>query len=125
MTDPKTIVIVDDEPDTANMLAEMMRLSGFNILISYGGQTATRLIAEAKPDAVILDLVMPDLPGLDVLAWMRNTESLAHIPVIVVSASQLPSDEKASLDGGASLFLPKPVSYGELKKAVDLLLLSN
>ncbi len=116
--EPKKIVIVEDEPDTAEMFAEMMRLSSFTVLKSYGGTAAIALISHVKPDAVVLDVMMPDLSGLEVLRFMRRDPSLAHTPVIVVSAKSLPSDIKEGLEAGASIYLTKPVAYQTLTEAV-------
>lgn len=115
----KTIVVVEDEPDTAEMFAEMMRLSGYQVIKSYGGAAAMALIAREKPAAVVLDVMMPDLSGLDVLRFIRNDPNLAAIPVIVVSAKSLTSDIKHGLDAGASVYLTKPVAYMDLKAAVE------
>ena len=115
----KTIVVVEDEPDTAEMFAEMMRLSGYNVLKSYGGAPAMTLIAMEKPAAVVLDLMMPDLSGLEVLRLIRNDPSLAQIPIIIVSAKSLPSDIKHGMDAGASIYLTKPVAFMDLKAAVE------
>lgn len=116
--EPKKIVIVEDEPDTAEMFAEMMRLSGFTVLKSYGGTSAIALISNVNPDAVVLDVMMPDLSGLEVLRFMRRDPRLAHIPVVVVSAKSLPSDIKEGLDAGASVYLTKPVAYQTLNQSV-------
>jgi DNA-binding response OmpR family regulator len=115
----KTIIIVEDEPDTAEMFGEMMRLSGYNVIKTYGGTTAIGLITREKPDAVVLDLMMPDLSGLEVLRFMRRDPRLERIPVIVVSAKSLPSDIKIGLDAGASVYLTKPVAFLDLKRAVE------
>lgn len=116
---PKTIVIVDDEPDTAEMFAEIMRMIGYGIVKAYSGGSAIALIAKEKPDAVVLDVMMPDLSGLDVLHFIRNYPELAKTPVVVVSAKTLPVDIKRGLDAGASVYLKKPVAYLELQEAVD------
>jgi len=115
----KTIVVVEDEPDTAEMFAEMMRLSGYEVTKTYGGSAAIALIETRKPDAVVLDIMMPDLSGLDVLGYIRRDPQLAGIPVIVVSAKSLPSDIKHGLDAGASIYLTKPVAFLDLKEAVE------
>jgi len=115
----RTIVIVEDEPDTAEMFAEMMRLAGYNVLKSYGGTPAIALISAKIPDAIVLDLMMPDLSGLEVLKFMRRDPRLAHIPVVVVSAKSLPSDIKSGLDAGASVYLTKPVAFQDLNEAVS------
>ena len=115
----KTIVIVDDEPDTAEMFGEIMRMIGYGIVKAYNGGSAIALIAKEKPAAVVLDVMMPDLSGLDVLRYIRNYPELSKIQVVVVSAKTLPVDIKKGLDAGASVYLKKPVAYLELKEAVD------
>ena len=116
--EPKKIIIVEDEPDTAEMFAEMMRLSGHHVLKSYGGTPAIALISHELPDAVVLDVMMPDLSGLEVLRFLRRDPRLEHIPVIVVSAKSLPSDIKNGLDAGANIYLTKPVAFQDLNDAV-------
>ena len=117
--DQKKIIIIEAEPDTVEMFAEMMRLNGYNVLKSYGGTPAINLISEEKPDAIVLDMMMPDLSGLDVLGQIRENPELAKIPVIVVSAMSMPQDIQAGLDAGASAYLTKPVTYQELSQAVQ------
>ncbi len=117
--DQKKIIIIEDEPDTVEMFAEMMRLSGYHVLKSYGGAPAISLIAEEKPDAVVLDMMMPGLSGMDVLSQMRSNPELSHIPVIVVSAMSMPQDIQAGLDAGASAYLTKPVTFQQLNQAVQ------
>jgi CheY-like chemotaxis protein len=114
----KTVVIVEDEPDTAEMFIEMMRLAGYQVYNSYAGAPAIALIANKKPDAVILDIMMPDLSGLEVMKYMQRDPSLADIPVVVVSAKTLPTDIQAGLSAGAVNYLTKPVTFSELKEAI-------
>lgn len=115
----KSIVVVDDEPDTAEMFAEMMELNGHRVLKSYGGAQAIHLITREKPDLVLLDIMMPDVSGLDVLRFMRRDPRLIHIPVVVVSAKSMPDDIQTGLEAGADLYLTKPVSYHDLRRAVE------
>jgi len=114
----KKIVIVEDEPDTAEMFSEMIRLSGYSVFKSYGGNPSIELIVNEQPDAIIMDVMMPDLSGYDVLRIIRNDPRVAHIPVIVVSAKSLPADIRAGLDAGASIYLTKPVAFQDLNNAV-------
>lgn len=117
--EPKTILIVEDEPDTAEMIAEMLRLNGYRIIKSYAGAPAVNLITRQKPAAVVLDLMMPDISGLEVLHFMRNDPEFASTPVIVVSAKTLPSDIRTGMEAGASVYLTKPVAYLDFKSAVE------
>ncbi|MEJ2600835.1 MAG: response regulator [Anaerolineales bacterium] len=115
----KTIIIVEDEPETAEMFAEMLRLNGYRVLTSYGGAAAIALVSKEEADAVILDLMMPDLSGLEVLSYMRRDPRLVKVPVVIVSAKGLPSDVKQGLQAGASLYLTKPVAYKDLIDALE------
>ena len=117
--DQKTVIVVEDEPDAAELFAEMMRVSGFRVLKTYSSTPAISMIAQEKPDVVILDIMMPDISGLEVLRFMRREQQLMDIPVIVVSAKSMPSDIQEGLEAGATIYLTKPVGYLDLKKAVE------
>lgn len=117
----KTVVVIEDEPDAAEMFAEMMRVNGFRVVKSYSSKPAFELIRTENPDLVILDVMMPDISGLEVLKYIRAEPNLAEIPVIVVSAKSMPSDIKTGLDAGASVYLTKPVGFLDLKQAVEKL----
>ncbi len=121
----KTILIVEDEPDTVEMFAEMMRLSGYRVLKSYGSKSAISMLAQEKPDGVILDLMLPDVSGLEVLRFIRSQPTLMHIPVIVISAKSLPGDIKTGMEMGASIYLTKPVTFLEFKKAIETAIPKN
>jgi CheY-like chemotaxis protein len=115
----KTVVVVEDEADAAEMFAEMMRVSGYRVVKSYSSAPAIDIIADEMPDIVILDVMMPDISGLEVLKFMRNDPKLEKIPVIVVSAKSMPTDIKIGMDAGASVYLTKPVGFLDLKQAVE------
>jgi DNA-binding response OmpR family regulator len=118
----KVIMIIEDEPDAAELFAEMMRLNGFRVIKTYTSTPALTLIKQEKPDLILLDIMMPDISGLDVLRYMRGEPDLASIPVVVISARATPTDVRAGLEAGASKYLTKPVGYVDLKNAVDSLL---
>ena len=122
ISDPVKVMIIEDEPEAADLFSEMMRLSGFQVLKFLNGASAMAAIATEKPSLVILDVMMPDLSGLDVLRHMRSAPESARIPVIIVSAMSMPSDIKDGLDAGAAIYLTKPVTFLELKRAVERVL---
>lgn len=116
----KSVVIVEDEPETADMLVEMMRLIGYKTYSCTTGLKAVDLIAEKKPTTILLDQMMPELSGLEVLQSLRLDPQLRHIPVIIVSAKCMPSDLRDGLEAGAAYYLTKPVSFVDLKSAVEM-----
>ena len=113
------IVIIEDEPDTAEMYAEMMRISGYEVVKYYGGLSAVAHLADQDPEAVILDLMMPDLSGLEVLNYIKEKPDLSDLPVIIVSAKTMPEDVEKGLKAGAVAYLTKPISFADLKVAID------
>jgi DNA-binding response OmpR family regulator len=118
----KTVMIIEDEPDAAEMFAEMMRVNGFRVLKMFSSAPAIPMISQEKPDVIILDIMMPDISGLEVLRYMRREPDLHAIPVIVVSAKSMPGDIKTGLEAGASMYLTKPVGFLDLKQAVEQVL---
>src|SRR5215216_1521849 len=120
MTSPeKTVLIVEDEADAAELFAEMMRVSGFRVRKTSSSAPAFSMMTEERPDIVLLDIMMPEISGLDILRQMRQDPALANIPVVVVSAKSMPTDIKHSMEAGASMYLTKPVGFIDLKEAVD------
>jgi CheY-like chemotaxis protein len=116
---PRTVLIIEDEADAADLFAEMMRVSGFRVLKTTSSTPAIDMMTAEKPDVVILDIMMPETSGLDILHHMHDDPNLAPIPVVVVSAQSLPADIKNGMDAGASTYLAKPVGFIELKEAVE------
>ena len=118
----KTVMIIEDEPEAAELFGEMMRVNGFRVMKMFSSAPAIPMIIQEKPDVIILDIMMPDISGLEVLRYMRREPDLVSIPVIVISAKSMPGDLKTGLEAGASLYLTKPVGFLELKQAVEQVL---
>ena len=120
MTTPqKTVLIIEDEADAAELFAEMMRVSGFRVLKTSSSAPAVSMMSAEKPDVVLLDIMMPDISGLEILRQMRADPELLNIPVVVVSAKSMPADIKNGMEAGASTYLTKPVGFLELKESVE------
>lgn len=119
MSPEKTVLIIEDEADAAELFAEMMRVSGFRVLKTTSSAPAMAMMTAERPDIVLLDIMMPDVSGLDILRQMRREPALANIPVVVVSAKSMPADIKNGMEAGAFTYLTKPVGFLELKEAVE------
>ena len=115
----KTVLIIEDEEDAADMFAEMMRVSGYRVLKTSSSTPALTMLTAEKPDVVILDIMMPEISGLEILRQMRQDPVLANLPVVVVSAQSMPADIKIGMEAGASMYLTKPVGFTELKEAIE------
>lgn len=117
-SETKKIIIVEDEPDAADLFEEMLRTSQYQVIKIHSSISALSIIQAELPDAVLLDLMMPDISGLEVLHFMRREPDLQQIPVVIVSAKTLPSDIRTGMDAGATAYLTKPVGLDELRETV-------
>lgn len=118
----KTVMIIEDEADAAELFSEMMRINGFRVIKMFSSAPAIPIIAQERPDVILLDVMMPDISGLEVLRYIRREPELASIPVIILSAKSMPGDIKTGLEAGASMYLTKPVGFQDLKQAVEKVL---
>lgn len=117
-SDPKKIMIVEDQPEVADLFEEMLSLDGYQVGKIHSSTGALSVIRAEKPDIVLLDIMMPDVSGLEVLHFMQREPDLQNIPVVIVSARTLPTDIRAGLDAGATVYLTKPVDMGTLRRTV-------
>ncbi|GAA5057525.1 response regulator [Nocardia callitridis] len=105
------VLVVDDEPHMARALRINLSARGYEVLTASTGAGALRLAAERRPNVVILDLGLPDLDGIEVLAGLRGWTA---VPVIVLSARTDSGDKVAALDAGADDYVTKPFGMDEL-----------
>jgi CheY-like chemotaxis protein len=117
--DDKTVMIIEDEEDAAELFAEMMRLSGYRVIKSSKSAPALEMMKTDKPDVILLDIMMPEISGLDILRFMRRDPLLEDIPVVIITAKGMPVDIKNGMEAGASTYLTKPVGFFDLKEAVE------
>ncbi|CAB5105781.1 diguanylate cyclase/phosphodiesterase (GGDEF & EAL domains) with PAS/PAC sensor(s) [Olavius algarvensis associated proteobacterium Delta 3] len=114
-----TIMMVDDEPITMEMVRAFLEEDGYRnfILIEDSGK-AMAAIEESRPDVLLLDLMMPDVSGFDILDAIRLQPKLKHLPIIILTSSAEAEDKLRCLDLGATDFLAKPVDSSELRLRV-------
>jgi DNA-binding response OmpR family regulator len=111
------ILLVDDEPVFAETLAKRLRLRGFECAIAHDGNAALRAHAGGAFRAILLDLRLPDLSGLEVLKRVKRREP--GVPVIIITAHGTDRDEKECRAAGACEFLSKPVDIDALVSRLD------
>jgi len=111
---PHSVLIIDDEPGLAQVLAIRMKAAGFDARTADGGKTGLASAAAAPPNAVVLDVRMPDMDGFEVQARLRTDPRLRDIPVVFVSANVQDSARHAALAAGAFAYLTKPYDAREV-----------
>jgi len=114
-----SIMMIDDEPITMEVVKAFLEDAGYDrfTLIDQPGQ-ALQALQDSLPDILLLDLVMPEISGFEILAWIRANESSAHLPVIVLTSSTDTHTKLKALEYGATDFLAKPVDASELSLRV-------
>jgi DNA-binding response OmpR family regulator len=102
-----TIVVVEDSPTQAQQIAAHLTGAGFEVYVAYDGAEALQLIDEVVPDAVVLDVNLPSMNGVQVCRRIKRDQNLTHIPVIMLTSADGSDDILQGLDAGATDYIPK------------------
>lgn len=117
---PLRVLVVDDEKNIAELLAMALRYEGWDVTSANDGRSAIRLARETKPDAVVLDIMLPDLDGFSVLTRMREDDP--GVPVLFLTAKDAVEDRVAGLTAGGDDYVTKPFSLEEIVARVRALM---
>lgn len=115
------ILVVDDEPSVRLLLRDVLEMEGYDVSEAPDGPSAMRALADHLPACVVLDVMMPGVSGIEVLAMIRADDDLVDLPVMMLTAA---SDDETTWSGwsnGANYYLPKPFDVPHLLKWIDLL----
>jgi two-component system phosphate regulon response regulator PhoB len=119
---PETILLIEDEEDVSDLIRYHLKKSKYRVLSAADGLEGLRLASEERPDAVILDVMLPRLNGFEVAKRMKGDPSTASIPLLILSAKGEPEHRIKGLELGADDYLPKPFSPKELLLRIKALL---
>ena len=109
---PITVLVVDDEQVLAEMVSMALRYEGWTVATALDGRTAVTKARELRPDVVVLDVMLPDMTGLEVLAKFRQSDP--HLPVLLLTAKDSVEDRIAGLTAGGDDYVTKPFSIEEV-----------
>jgi DNA-binding response OmpR family regulator len=115
----KKILCVDDEEDILNFLELVLSEKGYDVVTASGGQEALTKAQMERPDLVLLDIMMPQMDGWEVLKLLRVDEETAEIPVAMLSARTEARDRVQGLQEGAIDYICKPFSLAELLGKIE------
>jgi two-component system phosphate regulon response regulator PhoB len=108
------ILVVDDEPDVLDLVTYNLHQAGFQTETAIDGAEALRKARSAEPDLIVLDLMLPEMDGLEVCKLLRRDTKTSRIPIIMLTAKAGEIDRIVGLELGASDYVPKPFSPREL-----------
>ena len=115
----KTILVVEDDPDTLRLVAYSLEQQGYQVLTARDGQAAVDAFNWTQPDLVLLDMMLPKKSGHDVLGWIKGNRTTANVPVVGLSALVAEADVKLAADRGIDAYLRKPFRIEELLQTVE------
>jgi DNA-binding response OmpR family regulator len=116
------ILIVDDQAPMVKILSDILKKENYQISIAANGQLGIKKALEINPDLIIMDIMMPVKNGIDAIKELRALDSFKTIPIIVLTAKGGLNDYQTALDAGATSFMAKPFSPGEIVEEVKKLL---
>ena len=120
--DRQKILIVDDEPDALLATQRALEADGYNVIVARSGTEALSRMEELIPDAILLDVMMPDMDGFEVCRRLKDNERFEHIPVIMLTAKGQTDDKVEGIELGADDYITKPFELRELKARIKMVL---
>lgn len=127
MSEKKRILVVDDEPDFASIVQGNLEKEGFEVDVAYDGVEGLEKVKQSPPDAIVLDVMMPEKDGYELCAELKNDAETAGIPIVLLTAvaSRVTSTRYSHYDGmstEADDYIPKPASSEDIVESVKRLL---
>lgn len=118
----KTIMVVDDHPDMVTVMKTVLEAKGYEVISASSGVEFFERLAEKKPDLILLDVMMPQMNGLEALKRLRSDSETASIPVMLVTAKVQYQDVLTGYRQGADYYLTKPFTSTQLLNGIGILL---
>ncbi len=115
-------MVVDDNPDLVDILRITLESKGFNVRCAYSGKDLFAGLEEHKPDLIILDIMMPEMDGLEVLTRLKGNPATASIPVILLTAKVWQEDIFEGYKTGADYYITKPFTSTQVLEGINLIL---
>lgn len=118
----RKVLLLEDSPDDELFtLRAFRRLTGIDVHVARDGQAAIDWLEDSEPDLIVLDIQVPKVSGLDVLRFIRSTDRLRVVPVVILTSSNEERDVEGSYALGANSYVQKPVEYEAYQDAVRLI----
>jgi DNA-binding response OmpR family regulator len=117
-----TILVVDDEPDVVDLVRYHLHRAGFEVLTAANGPSALSAANERRPDAIVLDIMLPQMSGTEVLSLLRRGDQTSSIPILMLTAKAEAAERIAGLELGVDDYITKPFSPRELVLRIQNLL---
>lgn len=115
------ILVVEDDPDIQQLVVQSMKQADYQVNACPDVKSAQQRVAELVPDCLIVDWMLPDSSGVELIRWLRRNDKFRHIPVMMLTARSQESDKILGLESGADDYMTKPMSLRELHARIKAL----
>jgi CheY-like chemotaxis protein len=122
MSERPLVLCADDDEDILSLVSLRLGRNGYEVVIARDGPSALALATERVPDVAVLDVMMPRLTGIELVAAFRADDRLSGVKVVLLSARAQDADQERGLEAGADAYLTKPFKFDELAEVVAQLL---
>jgi len=116
------ILVVEDDPDIRELVTRALSQAEYQVKSCADVNSAQQLVAEFLPDCMVVDWMLPDSSGVELIRWLRRKSAYSQIPVLMLTARSQESDKISGLEAGADDYMTKPMSLRELQARVKALL---
>ncbi|MFQ5917869.1 MAG: response regulator [Candidatus Binatia bacterium] len=116
------ILIVEDNPDMVDMLQTLLEHQGYDYIVAKNGKEAVDMAASQLPDLVLLDIMLPNMDGLEAARLIRQNPKTCSTPILAVTAKVFPEDREECFKSGCNDYLSKPFTPKELVSCIEKLL---
>jgi two-component system, cell cycle response regulator DivK len=115
----KTVLIVEDNDLNSKLLNDLLQYQGYRVVATRFGEAALEFARRYKPDAILMDIQLPDISGMEATRRIKADQETRTIPIIAVTAFAMPGDEANILASGCDAYVAKPFNVVEFLKLVD------
>lgn len=116
---PKTILVVDDDPNLVFLVQDYLELKGYRVLTAPHGRDALVVLGQETPDMIICDVMMPQMDGYNFVRHVRENQQISWLPVLFLSAKGQTQDRVMGLNTGADVYMVKPFDPDELLAQIE------
>lgn len=114
----KRILIVEDNELNLKLFRDLLGANGYDTLETKDGNEAIQMVRSQQPDLILMDIQLPEISGLDITKMIKADQSIAHIPIIAVTAFAMKNDEEKIMSAGCQAYISKPISIGPFMETV-------
>ena len=115
----KTVLIVEDNELNMKLFNDLLEAHGYRVLQTREGLSALDIARQHKPDLILMDIQLPEVPGIEVTKWLKEDDELRSIPVVAVTAFAMKGDEQKIREGGCEAYISKPISVASFLSTIN------